>query len=577
MGWLSAAFAVGCDSTPAAPAGACAGAVCPQGYDCIERACVFRAEGALTSRLTILEALLRAAPRDAPANPPPASVIEAVIAELGGGGAIAGELAAQRPIWLSDTLRARIRTAASSSMVRMVELYEATWGAHAGGEPGARVGSRWPAWALLDPARVPAEVRTCLDRVADCVVPPRLGGVANLATSLRNRLTIIGFRDPAPAPDLAEAVCTGAAPAAARACKAVALTGIAAFAAVTRRIVAQQEVLCDETLGACLPTATGCPNGGLSCGERCVNPLTEPTHCGGCDDACAGASRCTFGACVECVGDGDCAGRDAPLCVGGRCVECAAGSIRCAADGLSERRCGPDGMLGPSTACGAGEECDPTTGCRVPPACSPGAARCGNGRTVFPGSTEVVFVCNEGRYAEVEDCARSALVCETGRCTPPPECTNGEVRCVGTYDERSCVGGRFESRTCPPNQTCQTFGCADYGNPCLDFELNLTRCAISGGGTEQCMFDAFARGNQWRPLNTCVDPTPVCNLKPGAAGQVAYCSCRPGATRCQGSATVQQCNLNPAGSYDWVNLATCVTPQRCVDSGGLAGAACARP
>ncbi|MBI4703390.1 MAG: hypothetical protein HY744_19935, partial [Deltaproteobacteria bacterium] len=57
--------------------------------------------------------------------------------------------------------------------------------------------------------------------------------------------------------------------------------------------------------------AAGCPAQLIACGERCVDPLVDPAHCGGCDKACAVGEVCTAGQCaVECgPGNVKCAGQ----------------------------------------------------------------------------------------------------------------------------------------------------------------------------------------------------------------------------------------------------------------------------
>ncbi len=46
------------------------------------------------------------------------------------------------------------------------------------------------------------------------------------------------------------------------------------------------------------PTTGGCPPGALECAGACVDPQSDPEHCGGCDTPCEPGERCALGACV---------------------------------------------------------------------------------------------------------------------------------------------------------------------------------------------------------------------------------------------------------------------------------------
>lgn len=93
--------------------------------------------------------------------------------------------------------------------------------------------------------------------------------------------------------------------------------------------------------------AEGCSGGKTSCGGRCVDTSTDPSHCGGCNMACpvgeecvggqcqcpAGTSRCS-GVCINTATDpancGGCGGQcdEFQICVGGEC-ECPEGLAPC--------------------------------------------------------------------------------------------------------------------------------------------------------------------------------------------------------------------------------------------------------
>jgi len=79
---------------------------------------------------------------------------------------------------------------------------------------------------------------------------------------------------------------------------------------------AEAETAADADAGGC-GSEPECMTGLLCCGGRCVNPLHDPGHCGGCDSPCGPSSPfCDGGACaprpcdtgIACVGTTYCCG-----------------------------------------------------------------------------------------------------------------------------------------------------------------------------------------------------------------------------------------------------------------------------
>src|SRR5207302_11388426 len=61
---------------------------------------------------------------------------------------------------------------------------------------------------------------------------------------------------------------------------------------------------------SCAAGACGCPSGTMACGPDCVNPKSDPMHCGGCTTVSSGAT---------------------PVCAnGGGAASCAVGQMNCA-------------------------------------------------------------------------------------------------------------------------------------------------------------------------------------------------------------------------------------------------------
>jgi len=68
-----------------------------------------------------------------------------------------------------------------------------------------------------------------------------------------------------------------------------------------------------------------CPAPLLACGEGCVDPRSDPAHCGDCSTACGPGQACLSGGCVA-----TCEGAGGTLC-GGQCVSLASDDAHCGA------------------------------------------------------------------------------------------------------------------------------------------------------------------------------------------------------------------------------------------------------
>jgi hypothetical protein len=227
------------------------------------------------------------------------------------------------------------------------------------------------------------------------------------------------------------------------------------------------------------PDASGSEcDAGLRCGEACVDPASDPAHCGGCGHACALGEVCSSGRCaLVCTGGTtDCGGtcRDltsdrancgtcgracaaGEVCVDGACaLSCPAGTTECAGrcvdtarDPAHCGRCGNacgDGMVCMSGACATvcgpgltlcGSECtntrfDPMHCGACDAACAPANATpaCAEGACL-------IAACAPG----FDDCDRSvATGCEVDLMADPANCGacgRACFACVGG----SCAGG----------------------------------------------------------------------------------------------------------------------------------------
>jgi hypothetical protein len=182
---------------------------------------------------------------------------------------------------------------------------------------------------------------------------------------------------------------------------------------------------------------TGDPpcDGGLLCGDACVDPSTDVDHCGGCDRPCASGEVCSGGECTVACGEGltrcdgacvdtsvdveHCGGCSSPCaadeaCESGSCVPaCAEGLMacdgRCVDVATDDAHCG-----GCDSPCPAGEHCQAGT---CEPACEPGLVEC-EGACIDP--TDDPTHCGAGVdcAAEPGETCGGDDVCSGGTCGP---------------------------------------------------------------------------------------------------------------------------------------------------------------
>lgn len=133
----------------------------------------------------------------------------------------------------------------------------------------------------------------------------------------------------------------------------------------------------------------GCAGSLLACGAACVDPATDPRHCGGCNNACQNGGTCVAGGCVP--RPVDCPG--ALLRCGGVCVDIRADPRHC---GACDNACMGQCVLG---------RCEP-----VP--CRGGLTRCAGVCVDTFSDARNCGVCNNV-CAAGQSCARGACVGST--------------------------------------------------------------------------------------------------------------------------------------------------------------------
>jgi hypothetical protein len=360
------------------------------------------------------------------------------------------------------------------------------------------------------------------------------------------------------------------------------------------------------TGGACQAgdAALACPPYLISCGGLCIDPLTNPSHCGataGCGaDAGSAGTACSAGSCVnascQCLGGqtgcgggdagpalctnlktdnsncGSCGNVCAPAqaCDDGACVfSCPSGLVncsgRCIDPATSNQFCGASGGCGADggsagTACGSGLTCS-AGACTL--ICPTGLVSCG-GKCVDPTSNSqycgATAGCGAGGMGSAGTSCGSGAACVSGNCTSlGGTCPTGQILCGGACTNPAtsisycgatgnCMGVNAGAQcgageVCSAAQcqlTCQA-GLLNCFGACIDPLSNLSFCGAGGNcGTGQQGQDCNTLGGG----HVCVAGT--CTL-----------SCQSGLVNCSGTCTNPQtdnlhcgagANCSPAGT-----------------------------
>jgi hypothetical protein len=122
-----------------------------------------------------------------------------------------------------------------------------------------------------------------------------------------------------------------------------------------------------------------CRAGSITCDGRCVEPETNPDHCGGCDVRCEGG-RCCGGRCAPAGACCTAGRRGCPAgaaCRAGRCVR-VAGPEAAAAGAATATAAATAASFPPVRSCGGGKRsCPAADGDALRSRCCPRAAACG--------------------------------------------------------------------------------------------------------------------------------------------------------------------------------------------------------
>jgi len=309
-------------------------------------------------------------------------------------------------------------------------------------------------------------------------------------------------------------------------------------------------------------TTSGCENGDSCCGDLCVNTETSPLHCGSCTNVCTGGDTCVDGFC-----------QSTTTCFGGPCPP----GESCCPLGCTDIETDPNncGGCGQPCVCPEGSNCEcvggtctiSTSGCNGGPGCVGDQTCCANGCTDIntdPNNcSQCGFACTTGD------------TCVNGNCTAPASCNGGPV-CTGL--EQCCKSGCTDIDTDPAN-------CGGCGMTCAAADtcvggLCKAPASCNGGpvctGSEQCCqsgctnidTDPANCGGCSQPCaagDTCLGGVcqvpPTCNGGPVCTGGEKCC-----AAGCTNTSTdpknCGQCGL-PCVPGDTCVSGVCTAPATC--------------
>ena len=237
------------------------------------------------------------------------------------------------------------------------------------------------------------------------------------------------------------------------------------------------------------PTSDASPASCTQCGDECVDPMTDPRHCGTCANACAAGSICVAGACsIACPAS--------LVNCGGTCIDPATSAAHCGASGTC------DGATA-GINCAAPQSCKAGV-CVAPAACPPNAPdACGTGAAAS---------CTDFK-SDPAHCGNCMTACDAGKV-----CNNGVCGVVCGALQTTCGTGAAATCHTPtaPNDCCGTL-CA------LDKDCTAAPACVACTPTTQTVMFTPAPPDSTLLKVACIDealnPVPCPVVK---CGEITY-------------------------------------------------------
>jgi len=261
------------------------------------------------------------------------------------------------------------------------------------------------------------------------------------------------------------------------------------------------------TAPADVPAATdlgpACAPSQRLCGRTCVDPRTDPAHCGACDRRCPTDGGCVDGVCVSTPPP--CGALQQPCCAGSTCAAglvCGAGTCTAPCGGAGQRCCGTScdagfqcssGLCARAT-CGLGEGAGCTAGALAPNCCTDGRTCATRDSVSTVGGTVCCHAQRGAPCTRNEGCCGN-LLCTGGFCTAPATtcsafgqpCTQDAACCGNTLGVRRCLnnGGYGPGPTCAQvcllSAECASGCCANLAGESLRVCAHPRYCASTFG------------------------------------------------------------------------------------------------
>ena len=349
-----------------------------------------------------------------------------------------------------------------------------------------------------------------------------------------------------------------------------------------------------------LDTGPRCTSPQIECDGTCVDPTSNPNHCGACGMACTAGQSCMNGACTAMMrtcmdGQTDC---------GGTCVDTTRDTSNCGSCGnacASGQMCVGGACMTPAMCMSGQTDCGGT--CVDTNADAMNCGRCGNacpaGQACMAGSCMATTMCMSGQTAcagtcvdtntDIANCGACGMACGAGE-----SCTGGRCQMAGCTGGRTSCGGTCVDtntdvancgacgRTCAMGQTCAMGACTGMtactapltrcGDACTDTNTDVSNCGRCGNAC--AMGQTCNAGSCMTAMTGCMTGQTMCgsacvdtatsNMHCGGCGN----QCPSGQTCQMGACACSTMGQTLCGR-------TCVDTQTSATNCGMCGRACA--